>query len=169
MTNPDPRSTRREARGAALVALFLLASCTGGRGASPAETPAPAASGPRVVLPSGATFTLEVARTPEQIMQGLMFRESLAPSSGMVFIFDAAEPRSFWMKNCHFALDMVFTRKDGTVLDVLENVPPCEADPCPTYPSAGPADTVVELTAGEAKRHGVVRGARLRWISVPER
>jgi uncharacterized protein len=168
MTNPDHRSTRREAR-ATFVAALLLGACTGGRGASPSATPTPAATGPRVVLPSGAAFSLEVARTPEQITQGLMFRESLAPSSGMVFVFDAPEPRSFWMKNCHFALDMVFTRKDGTVVDVLENVPPCEADPCPTYPSAGPADTVVELTAGEAKRHGIVRGARLSYVSVPER
>ena len=169
MTNPAPRSTRREARRAALVAALLLSACTGGRGAAPSDTPTPAAAGPRVVLPSGATIALEVARTPEQVMQGLMFRESLAPSTGMVFLFDTPEPRSFWMKNCHFALDMVFTRKDGTVVDVLENVPPCEADPCPTYPSAGPADTVVEVTAGEAKRHGIVRGSRLRYLSVPER
>jgi uncharacterized membrane protein (UPF0127 family) len=102
-------------------------------------------------------------------MQGLMFRESLAPASGMVFLFDAPEPRSFWMKNCHFSLDMVFALRDGTVVDVLENVPPCQADPCPSYPSRAPADTVVELTSGEAKRHGVVPGARLSFLSVPER
>jgi hypothetical protein len=64
---------------------------------------------------------------------------------------------------------MIFTRKDGTVVDVLENVPPCDADPCPSYPSKAPADTVVELTAGEAKRHGVVPGARLSFFSVPGR
>ncbi len=168
MTSPDRRSTRPEANAAALLAALLLASCTGGPGV-PAASPTPSATGPRVVLPSGAVFSLEVARTPEQVTQGLMFRESLAPASGMVFLFDALEPRSFWMKNCHFALDMVFTRKDGTVVDVLEGVPPCEADPCPSYPSAGPADTVVELTAGEAKRNGVVRGARLRYLSVPGR
>ena len=169
MTSPGHRSTKREAgAGASLLALLLLGACTGGRGA-PAASPTPPSSGPRVVLPSGAVFALEVARSPEQITQGLMFRESLAPASGMVFVFDAPEPRSFWMKNCHFALDMVFTLRDGSVVDVLENVPPCAADPCPTYPSRAPADTVVELTAGEAKRHGVVPGARLRYLSVPER
>jgi len=165
MTSPDRRSTRREARGGALVAALLLAACTGGRGAAPE----PPAAGPRVVLPSGAVFSLELARTPEQIAQGLMFRESLAPSSGMVFLFDAPEPRAFWMKNCHFALDMVFARADGTVVDVLEGVPPCEADPCPSYPARAPADTVVELAAGEARRHGVARGTRLRFLSVPGR
>ena len=169
MTSPDPRSTRREAGRAALLAALLLSACTGGRGAAPPDAPAPAASGPRVILPSGATFSLEVARTPEQTAQGLMFRESLAPSTGMVFLFDAPRPQAFWMKNCHFPLDMVFTLKDGTVVDVLEGVPPCPADPCPTYPSRAPADTVVELTAGEAKRHGIVRGARLSYLSVPER
>jgi len=98
-----------------------------------------------------------------------MFRESLAESSGMVFVFDAPEPRAFWMKNCHFPLDMVFALADGRVVDVLEGVPPCAADPCPSFPSKAPADTVVELTAGEARRHGVVPGARLRFLSVPGR
>ena len=168
MTSPDRRSKRGEVRGGALFAVLLLCACTGGRGA-PSVSPTPRADGPRVVLPSGAVFTLEVARTPEQVQQGLMFRESLAPASGMVFLFDEVAPRSFWMKNCHFPLDMVFTRKDGTVVDVLSNVPPCEADPCASYPSHAPADTVVELTAGEAKRHGVVTGARLSFLSVPER
>lgn len=168
MTNPGRRSTRPEPRrAAALAAALLLAACGGGAGAPPVP-PAPA-SGPRVALPSGAVFALEVARTPAQIAQGLMFRESLAPASGMVFLFDDLAPRAFWMKNCHFPLDMVFTRKDGTVVDVLENVPPCETDPCPSYPSKGPADTVVELTAGEARRNGVVPGARLRYLSVPGR
>lgn len=164
MTSPGRRSTRVEARvGAlALAALLLLGGCAGGG-------PAPAAAGPRVVLPSGAVFALEVARTPQEVAQGLMFRESLSPASGMVFVFDGLEPRSFWMKNCHFALDMVFARKDGTVVDVLENVPPCEADPCPSYPSKAPADTVVELSAGEAKRNGVTVGSRLRFLSVPGR
>jgi uncharacterized membrane protein (UPF0127 family) len=155
-------------RGAVLAVLFL-AACSGGRGATPSASQTPPASGPRVVLPSGAVFALEVARTPEQVAQGLMFRESLSPATGMVFLFDAPEPRSFWMKNCHFALDMVFALKNGTVVDVLEGVPPCAADPCPSYPSRAPADTVVELTAGDAKRHGVVPGARLAFFNVPER
>jgi uncharacterized membrane protein (UPF0127 family) len=168
MTSPDSRSTRRDAAGGALLAALLLFACNGGRGA-PVPSATPPADGPRVELPSGAVFALEVARTPEQIAQGLMFRESLAPASGMVFVFDEPEPRAFWMKNCHFPLDMVFALADGTVVDVLEAVPPCEADPCPSYPSRAPADTVVELTAGEAARHGIVPGARLEFLSVPGR
>jgi uncharacterized protein len=169
VTSPARRSTKRDVLRGAVVTALLFTACSGGRGAAPSASQTPPATGPRVVLPSGAVFALEVARTPEQTAQGLMFRESLAPSTGMVFLFDAPRPQAFWMKNCHFALDMVFTRKDGTVVDVLENVPPCDADPCPSYPSRAPADTVVELTAGEAKRHGVVTGARLSFFSVPER
>lgn len=169
MTSPVRPSKKNELRAGALLSAFLLAGCTGGRGVSPPAAQTPPASGPRVVLPSGAVFALEVAITPEQTAQGLMFRESLAPATGMVFVFDAPRPQAFWMKNCHFPLDMVFTLKDGTVVDVLENVPPCAADPCPSYPARAPADTVVEVTAGEAKKHGVVPGARLSYLSVPER
>lgn len=152
----------------ALATLSLALGC--GPGARPAgAAPPPPAAGARVVLPSGAVFALEVARTPQERAQGLMFRESLPPRSGMVFLFDAPEPLAFWMKNCHFPLDMVFTLADGSVVDVLEDVPPCKADPCPSYPARAKADTVVELTAGEAKANGVKPGARLRYLEVPGR
>lgn len=55
------------------------------------------------------------------------------------------------MKNCHFALDMVFALADGTVVDVIEKSP-CAADPCPS-PSRAPAGHgVVELAARQATR-----------------
>ena len=56
-----------------------------------------------------------------------MFRESMPKDAGMVFLFDGLEIRPFWMKNCHFPLDMIYATKDGTVVDVLKNVPPCAA------------------------------------------
>jgi uncharacterized membrane protein (UPF0127 family) len=73
------------------------------------------------------------------------------------------------MKNCHFPIDIVHTRSDGTVVAVLENVPPCAADPCPNYAPGEKGDTVVELSAGVAKANGVRAGAKLRYVGVPGR
>ncbi len=155
------------AGGAALLALALLGcSRAGGGPATAAPTPA---AGPRVVTPSGAVFSVELARTDEERAQGLMFRESLLPGWGMLFLFDEPEVRPFWMKNCHFPLDMVFALKDGTVVDVLRDVPPCAADPCPSYPPKGPADRVLEIAGGEASRNGIVPGSKLRYLDVPPR
>ncbi|MCK7478729.1 MAG: DUF192 domain-containing protein [Candidatus Moduliflexus flocculans] len=56
----------------------------------------------------------------------------------MVFLFDAPEPRSFWMKNCHFALDMVFALKDGTRRRRPRERPAVRGRPVPELPFAGP-------------------------------
>lgn len=134
-----------------------------------AAAAASAAKSPRVLLPSGKAISLELARSDEEKGQGLMYRESMPADQGMVFLFDKPEPRAFWMKNCHFPLDMIFTLKDGTVVGIQAKAQPCRAEPCATYPSHAPADTVVELNGGLAAANGIEVGARLRFLDVPER
>jgi hypothetical protein len=141
---------------------LALASC------SPSP-PAPAAGGPRVVLPAGKVVTVELARTEAEKAQGLMFRESLPVDAGMLFLFDTAEARPFWMKNCHFPLDIVHLDSDGTVVDVLANVPPCAADPCPSHLPKAASTTVLELSAGAAAANGVVAGTKVKWVEIPGR
>ena len=82
-------------RRAALLAALLAAACAGKNGApAPAAasaSPPPresSASGPRVVLPSGAVIDVELARTDEERAQGLMYRASMPKEHGMVFLFD---------------------------------------------------------------------------------
>ena len=150
------------------MAALVLSCGNGTRPPASAASPAPV-TGPRVVLPSGRTIALEVARTDAERAQGLMFRESLDPGAGMVFLFDRAEVYPFWMKNCHFALDIVHALADGTVVDVLPNVPPCAADPCPSYAPRAKADTIVEVNAGVAAGNGVKPGTKLRFLDVLSR
>ena len=156
---------------AALLAGACLAGFDGcGTPSSPsASSPAPA--GPRVVLPSGAVITVELARTDAEKAQGLMFRESMPKDAGMVFLFEGLQIRPFWMKNCHFPLDLVYATKDGTIVDVLKSVPPCAPDPAPCLnvtPKAK-SDTVLEVNAGVADANGAVVGAKLKWLGIPGR
>ena len=179
---PSNRSGEREAsvpfnRLVALscvMAFSLACSPAPGAGDPPtartAEVHAASApSGPRVELPSGTVISVEVARTDQEKSQGLMFRESMPKNAGMVFLFEGLEIRPFWMKDCHFPLDMIYTLKDGTIVDVLKDVPPCLADPCPSFPPRAKADTVVEVNAGVAAKNGARPGARLIYRDVPER
>jgi uncharacterized membrane protein (UPF0127 family) len=158
----------------ALAALLAAAACArpaASPGASPPSAAPAAASGSSVLLPSGAAISVEVAVTDQEKAQGLMFRESMPKNAGMVFLFEGLEIRPFWMKNCHFPLDMIYTTKDGTVVDVLKNVPPCAADPAPcdsVVPKAK-ADTILEVNAGVAKAEGAVPGAKLKFLSIPGR
>ena len=163
----------RNARAAAaLICLSTLACSPARSGAStPTAAPpaAPAASGARVILPGGAAIGVEIARTDEERAQGLMFRASMPKDRGMIFLFEGLEVRPFWMKNCHFPLDLIYALKDGTIVDVLRDVPPCAADPCPSFPPKAAADTVVEVNAGVAPANGAVPGAKLRYVEVPGR
>ena len=162
---------RRGRRGAFLGAAILASGLFAGScGAAPRETPkptaAPAAAGPRVVLPSGAAYKVELARTPEEQVQGLMFRESLAEKSGMLFLFPDNTVHQFWMKNTMIPLDMIWMDREGKVLFVSENTPPCKADPCPTYGPNQPATSVLEIAAGMAKREKVEVGTVIRFVDV---
>ncbi len=151
-----------------LAAATVFPSCSAppGRQALPAASPTPA---PHAVLPDGHVISLDVARTAEQLAQGLMFRASMPADAGMVFLFEKAGPQAFWMKNCHFPLDMIFLLADGTVTALLENVPPCTQDPCQSYPAGADADTVLELNAGIARASGVSVGKKVTFAAVPGR
>lgn len=71
-----------------------------------------------------ARFGIEIADDPAEQAQGLMFRESLAASAGMLFVYPRPGSPSFWMKNTLIPLDMLFIRSDGTVAHVHENAVP---------------------------------------------
>lgn len=103
---------------------------------------------------------LEIARTPAQRARGLMHRRHLAPDAGMVFVYDRVQPRCMWMKNTYIPLDMLFLDSHGVVTDVIENTVPESTWP---YCSRGPAQYVVELRAGTARRRGLGRGSRMRF------
>ncbi len=155
---------------AAAALCFALAACGAAPQPAPAAraTPAPAAApGPRVVLPSGAVYALELARTPEQQTQGLMFRESLPSRTGMLFLFDDAAPHHFWMKNTMIPLDMIWLDESAKVLFVSADTPPCRADPCPTYGPDAPARSVLEIAGGLGAREKVTVGSTLQVLDVP--
>ncbi len=111
----------------------------------------------------GKTFYVELAETDEQHATGLMFRERMAPDRGMFFIFRGEYMQAFWMKNTLIPLDMLYLDKKFRVVSVQSNVPPCKADPCPSYPSSGPAMYVLELNGGTADKLGVKPGDSLEF------
>ncbi len=110
-----------------------------------------------------ATVSLEVADTSEERERGLMYRQSLPDDHGMVFVYDDADDRSFWMKNTYVPLDMIFVAPDGTVSNVehAEPEPNTSTADLERYESDGPAQYVVELERGFANRTGVDAGSEI--------
>lgn len=107
---------------------------------------------------------VELARTPEEQMRGLMYRRSLEPDAGMLFLFDRAEPRRFWMRNTYIPLDMIFLDASRVVVSIEENtVPLDETGRGPDQP----AQFVVEVAGGYARSHGISVGSRAQFLNVP--
>ena len=100
-------------------------------------------------------FDVEIAATDEAQERGLMFRTSLAPTAGMVFVFDQPHHATFWMKNTCIALDMVFVAENDRVLGVV-TAPPLTTD---QRQVPGYSKYVVELAAGVAQLNGIGVGA----------
>jgi len=133
--------------------------------------PSPAGAEPAIrpdgtlemVRPDGsiaATLVVEIAETPESRARGLMGRVLTDYMAGMLFIFESAQPQTFWMRNTPSSLDMMFVDTGGTVVNIAAYTTPLSDQ---LYSSAGPAKYVVEAKAGFTDRFGIREGYTMRW------
>ena len=112
-----------------------------------AADPGAATPGPTVRIDPGVTFEVEVADTPQQRGQGLSGRPQLAAGNGMLFVYDEAGVRRFWMYDMRFPIDLAWIG-GGRVVGV-ETLQPCPSrEECPTHESPEPVDQVLEVPAG---------------------
>jgi uncharacterized membrane protein (UPF0127 family) len=147
---------------AAFVMLTAMTSCDHGRPAATASS-AQSAAGPHVILSDGYRVGVEIAASDATRQQGLMYRDRLPEDRGMIFLFTASGEYAFWMKNTLIPLDMIWIDEQNRVVHVTHDVPPCKADPCPSYPPNARARYVLELAAGVAARHHIVNGQTVRF------
>ena len=103
-------------------------------------------------------FTVELALTPGQQAQGLMYRQSMPADAGMLFVYDRVQPASFWMKNTLIPLDMLFIAADGRIVNIHERAVPESLD---SVSSDGPVKAILELNGGMASRLGIHPGDRV--------
>jgi uncharacterized protein len=115
------------------------------------------------------TFNLEVARTASQQTLGLMYRTFLPSNQGMLFSFSPPQPVKFWMKHCRLSLDMIFLRQ-GKVIEIAANSPPCKSDPCPVYGPNEPIDQVIEIRGTQAASLGLKVGdtIKVEFLKTPQ-
>ncbi len=107
-----------------------------------------------------ANLTVELALTAAEHARGLMFRESLAEDSGMLFVFAQPSTGAFWMKNTLIPLDIAYLGSDGRVLQVVHGQP---LDETPLAPDQ-PYRYTLEVNAGWFDRHELGVGAA---VSIP--
>jgi len=106
-----------------------------------------------------ARFTVEIAADPDTQRQGLMFREYLPASAGMLFVYPAPTAPAFWMKNTLIPLDMLFLTPEGRVQHVHAEAIPGDERPI----SGGPGVlAVLEIRGGLAAAIGIEAGDQVR-------
>lgn len=106
-----------------------------------------------------ARFSVELANTFETRARGLMFRETLPASAGMLFVYPKTAPVAFWMKNTLIPLDMLFIKADGRVESIHHNAIPHDRSP---IESLGAVVMVLEINAGLARGLGITPDSQLR-------
>lgn len=113
-----------------------------------------------IVAEDGAqhSFAVEIALTPQQQATGLMFREDMADSEGMLFPFARPRRASFWMRNTLISLDLVFIRRNGKIANIIRGAQPLSED---RLLSKGQVAAVLELRGGLTSELGIKAGDRV--------
>ena len=107
-----------------------------------------------------ATLDLEIAESDYETQTGLMYRKSMLPNRGMLFIFPDEKRRSFYMKNTEFGLDIIYLNSKNEVVSIQKNAQPLNPT---TLPSEAPTIFVLEVNAGLSDQWGLEAGDVLVW------
>jgi uncharacterized membrane protein (UPF0127 family) len=126
-----------------------------------AALPAYAQTPPVIQLSAGMhLIRAEVAADMSTRSRGLMFRKSLAPNAGMVFVFDDASLHCMWMKNTLIPLSVAFLDDNGTIINIENMAPQTEDTHCATRP----ARYALEMDRGWFAARGIKPGTKLGGI-----
>ena len=116
---------------------------------------------PRVKLSAGMhQIDAQVAMQSEQRQIGLMHRQEMPASEGMLFVFEQAGKQCFWMKNTLIPLTAAFVADDGTIVNLADMKPQVTDSHC----SEKPVRYVLEMNAGWFAKKGIKAGNKLKGL-----
>ncbi len=119
-----------------------------------------------VKLPRGQIIHVEVMGDQRDMARGMMFRDSLAPDRGMLFVYAKPGKYPHWMWQVRIPLDMIWLDAQRTIVEIAPNLPACADKPtkdCPPYGGHADASTVLELAGGMAEKYGLKVGQTLDY------
>jgi uncharacterized membrane protein (UPF0127 family) len=102
----------------------------------------------------------EVASNFDTRGRGLMFRESLAPNQGMLFVFDENAQHCMWMKNTLIPLSVAFVAADGTIVNIADMKPHDETTHC----AQRPVPYALEMDRGWFASRGIKAGQKIAGL-----
>lgn len=96
----------------------------------------------------------EIAATPAEREQGLMFREKMGPNEGMVFVFEGPADVCMWMKNTPLPLSVAFIDGNGKIVNIEDMKPQTLESHC----SRSLVRYALEMNLGWFKQKNIKQG-----------
>lgn len=156
-----------------LTVLFVLASCQHSKKPKANSNIPPAfVSKEPVFVKQGELYFLsdkkdtitilniQIADNRTKRAKGLMHHKKLKENNGMLFVFDSEERQSFWMKNTHIPLDIIFVNENKEIVDIAPNNKPYSLR---KITSLEYSKYVIETNAGYCKRHKIEVGMLVNY------
>ena len=109
---------------------------------------------------AGHVLSVEVANTQAARARGLMFRQSLHESGGMLFVFAQAGQHSMWMMNTDIPLSVAFLDEKGVILNIADMMPRTAT----AHRSAGLAKYALETNIGWFGVRNITAGAKVAGL-----
>lgn len=111
----------------------------------------------RIIEIAGYRLRVEIADEQHERNRGLMFRNYLPDTAGMLFIFDEVDLHPFWMKNTFIPLSIAFIDEDFVITDIKWMKP---HDTNSHYPSK-PIKYTVEVNQGWFLKRDIKPGMKV--------
>ena len=124
-----------------------------------------------IISLQGKKYKLWIASRDDDRKKGLSGIPYLPKGQGMLFVFDKPGPKSMWMLNMQFPLDIIWFDEDGNVVSISKDVPPCvtpvEIMACESdAATSGNAKYALEVTAGFVDKFKIDKNSKLEIISI---
>jgi len=145
-----------------VFALFLLLVDCGG----PQSTSVEDFHTRPLTLPGGQVIRVETMVDNIDLLRGLMYRTSLAPDHGMLFLYPHPDHYYTVMYNVRIPLDIIWMDARRNILKIDADAPPCktEASKCPKYGGKALLSSyVLEIPGGAARKYGLQAGQILQF------
>lgn len=144
---------------AALLCL-ALAACSGSRPSSLSDL-----NTTTVRLPGGGQIRAEMMTHPADQARGMKFRDTLPEDRGLLFVHLEEGNYRFWMYEVKVPLDIIWLDRNRKIVQVIHQCPPCPGpeSACPVYGGDFPAQYILEVAAGVAKKQNLKPGMTLQF------
>jgi len=114
-----------------------------------------------VTFPNGTKITAEVKREDFDLLRGMMYRESLAPDRGMLFVHPTEDIFHYWMYQTKIPLDIIWMNGDHRIVEMSLDTPPCKAEQasqCQNFGGTQKSRYALEVNAGVAAKNALKLG-----------